>query len=151
MPTLILLFAVFLTPAPAQTRGTVLQAHTPFARTAFTIGPNLFKQSDLDSLTKAGIHIDSLVAYPSTIYVTEGGSYELKQLYVLAIDSQGKPVGKAPLELELKAFNCTLGTERIMGFRSGKARLRISSLLPRKDGKTRKGVEIGVEVTPWPN
>jgi hypothetical protein len=56
-----------------------------------------------------------------------------------------------PLSLELKAFNCTLGTERIMGFRKGKAAMRITSLLPRKGKETKTAVEIAIEVTAWPN
>ena len=129
---------------------TILQAHTPVDTLGFTVGPNLFTKSDLDSLVKADVHIDSLVVYPSVIRVTEGGSFQLKNMYVIAIDSKGERVTRAPLELELNAFNCTLGTERIMGFSRGKARLRITSLVPRHDKKTRTGVEIGVEVTPWP-
>ena len=38
----------------------------------------------------------------------------------------------------------------LMGFRRGTSRMRITSLLPRKDKKTRTGVEISVVVTPWP-
>lgn len=130
---------------------TKLQAHTAVDTLGFTVGPRLFGKAELDSLTKAGAHVDSLVVYPSTIRVTEGGSYELKNLYVIAIDAQGQRVPKAPLELQLKAFNCTLGTERIMGFREGQAKLRVISLLPRKEGKTRTGAEVDIEVTKWPN
>lgn len=130
---------------------TKLQAHTAIDTLGFTVGPRLFKQAAVDSMASADGHVDSLVVYPSSIRVTEGGSYELKQLYVVAIDSGGQSVPGAPLELELKAFNCTLGTERIMGFREGTAKLRITSLLPRKGGKTRTAVEIDVEVTSWPN
>jgi len=114
----------------ARKRGTILQAHTAVGNTRFTVGP-----------------VDSLVAYPSRIRVTEGGSFELKNLYVVAIDSKGKTVPRAPLELELKAFNCTLGTERIMGFRRGTATMRITSLLTRHDKETKTAVEIAVQVT----
>ena len=130
---------------------TVLQAHTAIDTLGFTVGPRLFQQTHIDSLAKADVHVDSLIAYPSTIRVTEGASFELNKMYVIAIDSGGQRVPGAPLQIELKAFNCTLGTERIMGFRRGTAKLLITSLLPRKEGKTRTGVEIDVEVTPWPN
>jgi hypothetical protein len=130
---------------------TILQAHTPVGTLGFTVGPRLFSKAVIDSLAKADHHVDSLVVYPSTIRVTEGGSFELSKLYVLAIDSKGERVTKAPLELELKAFNCTLGTERIMGFRQGSAKLQIRSLLPRHDKKSKTAVEIGVVITSWPN
>ena len=135
-------------PTGAQT---ILQAHTAVDTLGFTIGPKLFQQSELDSLAKAKVHVDSLIVYPRTIYVTEGASFELKDMYVIALDSEGKQVQKAPLEVRLSAFNCTLGTERIMGFRRGKATLQVISLLPMKQGKTRTGVEVGIQITPWPN
>ena len=150
MQILLLFLAISLTTASAQKRGTVLQAHTAVGNLGFTVGPRLFPKSEIDSLIKADVHVDSLVVYPSAISIIEGGTYELKNIYVLAIDSKGAPVARAPLELELKSFNCTLGTERIMGFRRGTARMKITSLLPRKDKKTKTGVEISVVITPWP-
>ena len=150
--TLVITLLLLLpTGASSQSRGTILQAHTAIDTTRFTVGPSLFSRTVLDSMIKADNHVDSLVVYPSTIRVTEGGSYELKDLYVLAIDSKGAPVSGAPLSLELKAFNCTFGTERIMGFRQGKATMRITSLLPRKGKDTKTAVDIEVEVTSWPN
>lgn len=150
MQILLFLVAIGLTSTSAQKRGN-LQAHTAVDTVGFTVGPLLFESWEIDSLIKADVHVDSLVAYPATIRVTEGGSYELKNLFVLAIDSKGAPVARAPLVLELQAFNCTFGTDRIMGFRRGTARMRITSVLPRKDKKTRTGLEISVVITPWPN
>ena len=144
----ILLLLLCTTDTPGQTK---LQAHTAVDTLGFTVGPRLFQKSEVDSLIRTDAHVDSIVLYPGIVRITEGASFDLKDMYVLAIDSQGDLVQKAPLELELDAFNCTIGTERIMGFRVGTARLRITSLLPRKDGKTRTGVDIGIEVTPWPN
>ena len=151
MTALLLLLTISLTDASAQTRGTVLQAHTAVGTIRFRVGPKLFPQTEIDSLIKANVHVDSLSAFPSLISITEGGSYDLKNFYVIAIDSKGGRVAKAPLELELKAFNCTLGTERIMGFRRGTARMRITSILPRHDKKSKTSVEVVVVVTPWPN
>lgn len=151
MVVLIILSLLLQTTAPAQKRGTVLQARTAVGRMGFIVGPSLFKKAAIDSMVAAENHVDSLVVYPSIIRVTEGGSYELKKLYVLAIDSKGAPVAGAPLSLELKAFNCTLGTERIMGFRKGTASMRITSLLPRKGKETKTAVDIAIEVTAWPN
>lgn len=151
MHILVTLLLLLSTTASAQSRGTILQAHTAVDTTRFTVGPSLFSKTVLDSMIDADNHVDSLVVYPAVIRVTEGGSYELKNLYVLAIDSKGAPVAGAPLSLELKAFNCTFGTERIMGFRQGKATMRITSLLPRKGKETMTAVDIAVEVTSWPN
>lgn len=147
---LICLSVLSLSVADAQSRGTTLEAHTAVDTLGFTVGPRLFTAPVLDSLIEAGVHVDTLVVYPPTIYVTEGGSYKLADMYVTAIDSEGKLVQKAPLTLELKSFNCSFGTDRIVGFRPGKSTMRVTSLLPRKGGKTRTGVEIAVEVTPWP-
>ena len=151
MKGLLLLVALSLTTVSAQKRGTILLARTAGGAVRFTVGPNLFGSVEIDSLIRADVHVDSLIVYPPIIRVTEGGSYELKKLFVLAIDSKGIPVAKAPLELELNAFNCSFGLDRIMGFRRGQAKMKIISLLPRKEGKTKTGVEITVEVTPWPN
>jgi hypothetical protein len=96
MVALIILSLLFQTTAPAQKRGTVLQARTAVGRVGFIVGPSLFAQTAIDSMIEAESHVDSLIVYPSTIRVTEGGSYELKKLYVLAIDSKGAPVAGAP-------------------------------------------------------
>ncbi|MEE2754016.1 MAG: hypothetical protein VX910_08550 [Candidatus Latescibacterota bacterium] len=151
MTALLLLLTMSLTNASAQTRGTLLQAHTAVDTIRFGVGPKLFPKTEIDSLIKANVHVDSLAVFPSLIRITEGGSYDLKNLYVIAIDSKGGRVTKAPLELELNAFNSTLGTERIMGFRRGTAQMRITSILPRHDKKSRTNVEITVVVAPWPN
>lgn len=151
MTALLLLLTLSLTNTSAQTRGTVLQAHTAVDTIRFGVGPKLFPKAEIDSLIKANVHVDSLVAFPSLIRITEGGSYDLKNLYVIAIDSKGGRVTKAPLELQLDSFKCTLGTERIMGFRRGTARMQITSILPRHDKKSKANVEIAVVVAPWPN
>ena len=142
----------FVAGAHAQERVQRLQAHTPATDTSrVVIAPRIFGASELDSLIKAGEHVDSLIVYPPAIYVTEGGSYELNQLYLLALDSMGQRVYRAPLRIEVASFNASLGTERLMGFREGQANLRITSLLPQKGGKTNVGVEISVVIMPWPN
>ncbi len=151
MRILLTLFVLALT-AHAQQRLQRLEAHTPATDTSRVIvSPRIFTAPELDSLIKAGNHVDSLVVYPARIYVTEGGSYKLNQLFVLAIDSAGQRVYRAPLAIELASFNASLGTEGLFGFREGTANLRITSLLPRKGGKTSVGVELDVIVTPWPN
>ena len=146
------LLAVLAIEAHAQQGTQRLEAHTPMNDTSgVVISPRIFTALELDSLKKSGNHVDSLIVYPPTIYVTEGGSYELNKLYLLALDSAGQRVYRAPLTIEILSFNVSLGTERLMGFREGTANLRITSLLPRKGGEASVGVELNVVVTPWPN
>ena len=52
MRILLLFLAISLTPASAQNRGTVLQAHTAAGNLGFTVGPRLFQKSEIDSLIK---------------------------------------------------------------------------------------------------
>jgi len=136
----------------AQENGQRLEAHTPASDTSrVVVSPRIFTAPELDSLIEAGNHVDSLIIYPPRIYVTEGGSFELNQLYLVALDAMGQRVYRAPLRIEVASFNASLGTERLMGFREGQTSLRITSLLPRKGGETSVGVEIDVFITPWPN
>ena len=90
---------------------------------------------------RAGMRIDSLVVHPRRIRIKVGEVFSLEKLIITALDSNGKPVGRIPFSLAYAALDPDIietqkeNAQWIKGKKPGEVDLRISSMIPRSDGK----------------
>ena len=108
----------------AVTNGAALYAH------------RLWTAPELDSLQRAGVHVDSIGVARHELRMRVGDRVALATLDVVAFDSSGRAVPAAPIVLETDStLIVTLTPLDVVARAAGRSRMRLRSLLPSSNGR----------------
>jgi hypothetical protein len=115
-------------------------------------GRQLFMASDLVSKSLANIKIELVEVAPSIIEINVGERLCLTSLDIRALGAERKPVGEAPLSVSVRqdhkqqlALNRSKRDICVRPNEPGEYPMRLTSMLPAKDGTTR-GAQIFIRV-----
>lgn len=113
-------------------------------------GKELFTPADLSMLSLQNVRVARVDVQPVVLEVAAGQRICVPTLEIQAFDSEGKPVGNAPLSIAVrrdheKALQLTRSKQDIClrPASAGEYPLRFSSLLPAADG-TMRGAQVFV-------
>ncbi len=104
------------------------------------IGWQAFTAPEIKDL-RTRMQVYSLVVHPSRIQIRVGEIFSLQKLIITALDSSGKIVRRVPFSLAYEKLEPDIietqkeKTQLINGLRPGEVDLRITSMIPRSDGR----------------
>lgn len=94
----------------------------------------LWTAPTLDSLSRAGVRVDSLDVAPDEIRMRSGERLPLTRLRVIALDSLGQTIPGAPIVLEVGSRALVLTHQDVVARSPGLTTLRVRSLLGNESG-----------------